>query len=89
MSKQTVSGRPEFGEEVERLRAQLAIVEKFINERPEYMHALNDASADADRANYYRWTGNAEARRHLATDLDWTVPHEAGDKTQPKALEEP
>lgn len=62
---------------------QILVVEKFINERSEYITALKDGGG-GDSADYYRWTGNAEGRRQLATDLNWTVPHNPGERTAPK-----
>ena len=59
-------------------------VEDFINDRPAYIQALRSTPGDADQSDYYRWTGAAEARRQLAQALNWTVPHEQGEKTAPK-----
>lgn len=58
-------------------------VKKFINERPEYIIALKNCVAE-NAADYWRWSGGAEARRQLAEALDWTVPHLAGEVTEPK-----
>lgn len=75
--------------EVARLRAQVAVAESFTAERPAYIQAIK-ASPHAD-ADYWRWQGHAESRRHLserlaALDSDglglWTVPnHLTGDLT--------
>ena len=75
--------------EVARLRAQVAVAESFTAERPAYIQAIK-ASPHAD-ADYWRWQGHAESRRHLserlaALDSDglglWTVPdHLIGDLT--------
>ena len=55
---------------------------KFINERPGYITACeNSRNSDAD---YWRWQGNAAARRMLAASLGYTVPHHRGDTTKPK-----
>lgn len=59
-------------------------VEDFINDRPAYIQALRNTPGDVDQSDYYRWTGAAEARRQLAQALNWTVPHEQGEKTVPK-----
>lgn len=74
---------------VDRLRAQVAVAESFTAERPAYIQAIK-ASPHAD-ADYWRWQGHAESRRHLserlaALDSDglglWTVPdHPNGDLT--------
>jgi hypothetical protein len=62
-----------------------AIVEKHINMRSEYVTALKNSTGDNDdNADYWRWTGGAEARRQLAEDLGWTVPYKPGDRTAPK-----
>ena len=55
---------------------------KFINERPGYITACeNSRNSDAD---YWRWQGNAAARRQLAETLGYTVPHHPGETTKPK-----
>ncbi|MEV6219905.1 hypothetical protein [Nocardia sp. NPDC051833] len=66
-----------------KLRAQLDVVRAHINGRPEYITACLNAGPDNDH-DYYRWQGGAEARRQLAQDLDWTVPHKPGETTAPK-----
>jgi hypothetical protein len=43
---------------------QLARVREFIAEPPDHQHV----------ADYYRWTGNAQARQELAAVLDVTPP---------------
>lgn len=54
---------------------------EFINERPRYIDAMRHTeSVDND---YWRWSGHAEARRQLATELGWTVPHEITETTEP------
>ncbi|MET8318243.1 hypothetical protein ABZU78_29335 [Rhodococcus erythropolis] len=61
------------------------VVEDFINERPQFVSALkNCTGGDAD---YFRWTGAAEARRQLAESLGWTTPHEWGERTSPRKPE--
>lgn len=62
---------------------QIRVVEKFVNERPGFVTALQGCSGD-DTSDYYRWTGHAESRRQLAEDLHWTNPHHPGDRTEPK-----
>lgn len=59
-----------------------AAVEKFINERSEFVTALKNSSGND--ADYHRWSGHAEARRQLAEDLGWTVPYEPSDRTAVK-----
>lgn len=49
----------------------LSVVEDFINQRPEYIEALkNSPEADAD---YWRWSGHAEARRQLTERLEMAI----------------
>lgn len=60
------------------------VVEKFINERSEFVNALKGTSGQEDLSDYHRWQGHAEARRQLAEDLNLTVPHEPGDRTEPR-----
>ena len=62
-------------------------VEDFINDRPAYIQALRNTPGGVDQSDYYRWTGAAEARRQLAQALNWTVPHEQGEKTTPREQE--
>lgn len=40
------------------------VVADFINERPDFIRALENCPDD-NQADYYRWNGNAEARRTL------------------------
>jgi predicted transcriptional regulator len=48
------------------------VVRDFIAERENFITALkNSPEADAD---YHRWQGHAEARRHLAERLGLPVP---------------
>ncbi|MGW6121480.1 hypothetical protein ACWFRF_20730 [Nocardia sp. NPDC055165] len=54
-----------------------------IDQRPEYITACTNAGPDSAH-DYYRWQGGAEARRQLAQQLGWTVPHKPGEKTTPK-----
>jgi hypothetical protein len=56
----------------------------FVNERPEYVAALINCSPGND-ADYWRWSGGAEARRQLAETLGWTVPHKLGEVAGPKS----
>lgn len=58
-------------------------VEQFINDRPEYITALQNTRGTDDQADYHRWKGNAEARRQLAQALGWAVPHNPGETTRP------
>ena len=55
---------------------QVATVLEFINDRPRFVSALKQcSSADHD---YWRWSGHAEARRHLAEQLGITPPTTLG-----------
>ena len=55
---------------------QVAVVLDFINDRPRFVSALKQcSSADHD---YWRWSGHAEARRHLAEQLGITPPSTLG-----------
>lgn len=56
-------------------------VADFINERPRYITELEACTPGTPA--YERVAGHAEARRHLATALGWTVPHRPGDTTAP------
>ena len=60
-------------------RATIAHVEAFINQRPEFIKALMGTSGGDDQADYHRWQGHAEARRHLATRLGVPAPHHPGE----------
>ena len=56
----------------------------YINERPTFVEAMRNTSGDeVNMSDYYRWAGHAEARRQLAEQLGWTVPHELGETTRP------
>lgn len=61
------------------------VVESFINERSQFVDALKNCTGEND-ADYFRWTGGAEARRQLAERLGWTTPHELADRTSPRLL---
>lgn len=54
-------------------------VERFINQRPEFITALKNTPGDSDQTDYDRWQGHAESRRHLCTTLGVKVPHHPGD----------
>jgi hypothetical protein len=71
---------------IDRFESLQTKTEAHINQRSEYVNALKNSSGNSEgaEADYYRWTGGAEARRQLAQDLDWTVPYNWGDKTAPK-----
>lgn len=62
-------------------------VQEFVNQRPECITAIENCLPD-NTADYHRWQGGAEARRQLATELGWTVPHLPGE-TAVKAAETP
>lgn len=66
------------------LKAMGTTVRAFIDERPEYITALKNVAPGGSDADYWRWSGGAEARRQLAERLSWTVPHIHGDTTGPK-----
>lgn len=54
----------------------LALVREFTDERANYVKALlNSGGAETDDSDYYRWSGHAEARRQLATALQWPITH--------------
>lgn len=84
-----VRHRRELLAEVDRLSAQTAVVVSFLAERADFLRAIG-ASPNAD-ADYWRWQGHAESRRHLSERLAaldsgalglWTVPdHLIGDLT--------
>ena len=57
------------------------VVVEFINERPDYVNALEQNGGDL--GDKQRWRGNAEARRMLATRLGLSVPHHRGERTEP------
>ncbi|MFZ3592244.1 hypothetical protein [Streptomyces sp. BH104] len=56
--------------EVQRLKGELAKVAEFAAKRAEYITAINGCHNDAD---YWRWQGQAEARRQLAEELGLPV----------------
>lgn len=58
--------------EIERLRAQLAAVEKFCAARAEYITAINNCPPENSH-DYWRWQGHAEGRRQLSQELDLPV----------------
>jgi len=58
--------------EVERLRAQMAAVEKFCAARAEYITAINNCPPENSH-DYWRWQGHAEGRRQLSQELDLPV----------------
>lgn len=64
------------------------ILKDFINQRTEFVQAMRDTRREDDQADYFRWSGAAEARRQLAGKLGWTVPHEPGEQTEVKTEEE-
>lgn len=72
----------EFGQLLHEFRQLEAAIKDFIDQRPEYITALKNTRGDDSQADYYRWSGHAEARRQLAQKLGWTVPHEPGETTQ-------
>lgn len=65
-------GAPALLVEVERLREQVAVVEKFCAERAEYITAINNCNPD-NAHDYHRWQGHAEGRRQLSEQLGLPV----------------
>jgi predicted HicB family RNase H-like nuclease len=58
--------------ELDRLRAQVAAVEKFCAARAEYITAINNCSPENSH-DYWRWQGLAEGRRQLSQELNLPV----------------
>lgn len=54
----------------------------FINERPGFITAMKNTKGTDNSADYWRWSGHAEARRQLATVFGYTVPHNPSDTTK-------
>lgn len=50
----------------------------FINERPEYITAMENCHVDKVD-DYGRWSGHAEARRQLAERLGYEAPNSPGE----------
>jgi hypothetical protein len=73
---------PALVAEVERLRAQMAAVEKFVAARAEYITAINNCPPD-NSADYWRWQGHAEGRRQLSQTLGlpvgWPADYDSSD----------
>ncbi|BAD58843.1 hypothetical protein [Nocardia farcinica] len=72
----------------EQLRARVAELEDeqakvraHIEQRPEYIAAIEGGGSEDD---VWRWRGGAEARRQLSEALGWTVPYQHGEKAEPK-----
>ncbi|MFE2556029.1 hypothetical protein ACFXGT_08325 [Streptomyces sp. NPDC059352] len=92
--KAEADGRKVYGE---KLRAQVAELEAsaekvagFCAKRAEYVTNLRDCNGND--ADYYRWTGHAEARRQLSQMLGLPVAWPAKDKAEPapqRQAEEP
>ena len=80
MSAFTDNQIAELTAERDALRSHVVMVERFINHRPEYVKALKNTRGDDSKADYFRWTGHAEARRQLAEALGVKVPHELGER---------
>lgn len=72
--------------EVERLRTQLAAVEKFCAARAEYITAINNCPAENSH-DYWRWQGHAEGRRQLSQELDlpvaWPIEYKRTEQVTP------
>ena len=49
------------------------------------MESARQHRGENNQGDYWRWQGHMEARRQLAAQLGWTVPHEFGDRTGPEA----
>ncbi|MFG2873331.1 hypothetical protein [Streptomyces sp. NPDC048338] len=90
MSAPTQSDVPELVAEVTRLQARVAELEAaaeqvalFCAQRAEYVTTLRQhGSSDAD---YFRWSGHAEARRQLSQRLGLPVAWPLGDGESPPA----
>lgn len=67
--------------EIAALREQLAKVTAFCAQRAEYVAELHRCTRDD--ADYYRWSGHAEARRQLSQLLGLPVGWPAEDKAVP------
>jgi hypothetical protein len=63
--------------ERDKARAQLAKVAAHVEQRAEFITAINGCHNDAD---YWRWQGQAEARRQLAEELGLPVAWPAKDE---------
>lgn len=59
-------------------------VRQFIDERVRYVESARQHRGENNQGDYWRWQGHMEARRQLAAQLGWTVPHEFGDRTGPE-----
>lgn len=66
---------------VTELEAEQAKVRAHIEQRPEYIAAIEGGGSEDD---VWRWRGGAEARRQLSEALGWTVPYQHGEKAEPK-----
>lgn len=56
------------------------LVEEFVNQRPEFVTAMRNTPGDQNQADYWRWSGHAEARRTFAAALGVRAPHDVGEK---------
>lgn len=81
---------PELLAEVDRLRAELDKVAAFCAQRAEYVTNLRQF-VEGGEADYWRWTGHAEARRQLSQSLGLPVawPAETEARTAPTPAEDP
>lgn len=52
-------------------RTEREVIRDFIAEREQFITAIKNCHPD-NLADYHRWMGNAEARRHLSERLDQT-----------------
>jgi len=73
--------RNALAEQVEQLTERMAVVEKFVAARAEYITAINNC-APGNFSDYHRWQGHAEGRRQLAQELGlpvaWPPEYEPG-----------
>lgn len=71
----------EMAREIEELRKRLAIVEKFVADRADYITAIRNCHPD-NQHDYDRWQGHAESRRQLAEQLGLPVAWPAKEATR-------
>lgn len=80
------AARKDLLAEVERLRAQMAAVEKFCAARAAYITAINNCSPE-NSADYWRWQGHAEGRRQLSQELKlpvaWPIEYKQAKQVAP------
>ncbi|MBF6538197.1 hypothetical protein IU418_13385 [Nocardia farcinica] len=77
MARELLAARARVAE----LEGEQAKVRAHIEQRPEYIAAIEGGGSEDD---VWRWRGGAEARRQLSEALGWTVPYQHGEKAEPK-----